>query len=212
MAELSLKAKSREVTTKGARNKMRKSGVVPGVFYSTESEPVSISATELGLKPFVYTSEGHIVDLTIDDKEPQKAILKDVQFHPITDRIIHFDLLGLTAGHKITVQVPVVLTGSAIGVKEGGVLVQQLHKVDLECLPKDIPDHIELDIEDLSIGMAKHIKDLEFAKGKFIANDDVMVVSVEKTKGASEDEAAAAEEESAEPEVINKGKSEEEGE
>ncbi len=213
MAELSLKATSRTLSTKGAKNKLRKDGFVPGIFYSTEVEPLPICVSEISLKPFVYTSEGHIVSLSIDEKEPQRAIMKEVQFHPITDRIIHFDLLGLTAGHKITVQVPVLLVGAPIGIREGGILQQQLHKIDVECLPKDIPENIKINIADLHIGNSVHVKDLKIENAKIVTNDDVIIVSVDKVRASAESETATAEAGAAkEPEVIGKGKSEEDGE
>ena len=212
MAEISLSAKTRELSTKGTKNKLRREGFVPGIFYSSENQPVPIVVSELGLKPFVYTSENHIVKLNIDEKKEQNAILKDIQFHPITDRIVHFDLLGLTKGHKLTVQVPVNLVGDPIGVREGGVLQQSLYKLDVECLPKDMPEHIAIEIANLGIGDSIHIKDIEVENIKILNNEQAIVVSVEKTRGSSDSSGEEIDglEESAEPEVINKGKSDEE--
>lgn len=218
MAELSLKVKSRERSTKGELNRFRKDGFVPGVYYSTEVEPVSILASEISLKPLIFTSETHIINLSVDDKEPKSAILKDVQFHPITDRIVHFDLLGLTKGHKITVPVPVILTGTAVGVKdEGGILQHQSHKLDVECLPKDLPDHIEVNVDHLKIGMSVQVKDIELENLKIVNHENTIIVSVEKTRvmeveEVDEIEGVEGEEDSVEPEVISKGKSEEDGE
>lgn len=218
MAELSLHVESRELSTKGAKNKLRKEGFVPGVLYSTETEPTPITVAEVALKPFVYTAETHIINLSIDDKDSQRAILKDIQFHPITDRIVHVDLLGLTAGHRITVPCPVVVTGTPKGVREGGILNVHIRKLEVECLPKDLPESIEIDVAELNIGDSVHVKDIEIEDIKFVVPDETILVSVDKARAVEEEatEDGVLEEldadASAEPEVINKGKDEEAGE
>ncbi|KAB2841702.1 MAG: 50S ribosomal protein L25 [Melioribacteraceae bacterium] len=135
-------------------------------------------------------------------------MLKDVQFDPVSDRIIHFDLYGVTVGQVLQIQVPVQITGSAVGVKEGGKLQVQLHKIDVECLPKDIPDHIELDVTNLGIGDSIHASDIKIENVKIITPEDVVVVAVTAPKAAAE-ETTEASKETSEPEVITKGKTEE---
>ncbi|MBU1099916.1 MAG: 50S ribosomal protein L25 [Bacteroidetes bacterium] len=211
MAELSLNVQSRELSTKGANNKLRRDGFVPGILYSTETEPTAITVSEVSLKPFVYTSETHIISLNIDNKDSQKAILKDIQFHPITDRIVHVDLLGLTAGHKIIVPCPVVLNGTSKGVREGGMLNVHVHKLEIECLPKDLPESIDIDISNMMMGDAVHVEDLNIEGIRFVVPGETIIVSVEKARGAEDVTAEdGAIDGSIEPEVIAKGKSDEE--
>jgi large subunit ribosomal protein L25 len=212
MSDIKLPAKKREISTKGAVNQARKQGFVPGVFYSKGSDPVAFTVSELTLKPVVYTSETHLINLEIEGQEPVRCILKDVQFDPVTDRIIHIDLYGVTVGQTLQLQVPVQIVGSAKGVKEGGKLQVQLHKVDVECLPKDIPDHIEINVSDLDIGDSVHAGDIKIENVEIITPEDVVIVTVSAPKAVVEEEVVEGEEEeeSAEPEVIGKGKSEEE--
>lgn len=208
MSDIKIPAKKRPITTKGAVNQARKQGYVPGIFYSKGVEPISILAAELSLKPVVYTSETHLINLEIEGQEAVRCILKDVQFDPVSDRIIHFDLYGVTVGQVLQIQVPVQITGSAVGVKEGGKLQVQLHKIDVECLPKDIPDHIELDVTNLRIGDSIHAGDVKIENVKIVTPEDVVIVALTAPK-ASAEETAEAGKETTEPEVISKGKSEE---
>jgi large subunit ribosomal protein L25 len=215
MADLSLNAELREVTTKGAVNQLRRDGFVPGVLYSHDMEPVVFSVPELSLKPVVYTTEMHLIDVKVGKNEPVKSILKDVQFDPLTDRIIHVDFQAITVGQAIQVQVPVNLVGQAIGVKEGGRLYQNLHKFDIECLPKDIPQHLEIEITNLHVGDAILVKDVSFENITILNPLDTNVVSViaarEEEVEETTDELLEGEE-LAEPEVISKGKQEEDTE
>lgn len=211
MSDIKLPAKKRDITTKGAVNQSRKQGFVPGVFYSKGVDPVAFTVAEIALKPVVFTSETHLINLEIEGQEPVRCILKDVQFDPVTDRVIHVDLYGVTVGQTLQIQVPVQVIGSSVGVKEGGKLQVQLHKIDVECLPKDIPEHIEIDVTSLAMGDSIHARDLKIENVTIITPEDVVVVTVTAPKVAAEDVAAEAEaEESGEPEVIGKGKSEEE--
>jgi len=116
MSDIKLPAKKREITTKGAVNQARKQGYVPGIFYSKGVEPISIITAELALKPVVYTSETHLINLEIEGQEAVRCILKDVQFDPVSDRIIHFDLYGVTVGQVLQIQVPVQIIGNAVGI------------------------------------------------------------------------------------------------
>lgn len=211
MSELNIKAKRRTLTTKSAVNKLRKEGNVPGIYYAKGSDPIPIYLPELSLRPLVYTSETHIVNLTIDDSEPKKSVLKDVQFDPVTDRIIHCDFMGISLDEKIELEVPVVLQGTAIGIKEGGLLQHQMHKLKIECLPTNIPEHIVVDISNLKIGDSIHVKDLKLENIRILHHDDVIIASVIHQRGAEVTTAPAETEEAQkEPEVISKGKVEEE--
>ncbi|MBU1095582.1 MAG: 50S ribosomal protein L25 [Ignavibacteriae bacterium HGW-Ignavibacteriae-2] len=209
MAEKSLIANKREISTKGAINQMRKAGIVPGVYYAKGQEPIAFSVSEIALKPLIYTAETHIINLVVDDKEPVKGVVKAVQFDPVTDRVVHFDIQGVTMGESIGLQVPILIVGTAPGVKEGGLFQQYLHKLDVECLPRFIPENLEINISGLNLGDSIHVRDLSFENITIVNSEDTAVVAVETIRGGDIEEESDSEE-ITEPEVIGKGKSEEE--
>lgn len=211
MAEITIKAKRRTELSNAATNSLRKSGFIPGIFYGAGEENISIAINELALRPVIYTSEANIINLSLEGEEKSyKCILKDAQFDPLKDKPIHFDLLALREGEKLTIDVSIVLKGSAIGVKEGGVIQHSMHKLEIECLPEDIPSHIELDISELKIGDALRVGDIKIKGVEFKADDNIVIVSVVPPAAEKEVAPAEGEESTAEPEVINKGKKEEE--
>ena len=216
MAELSLNAKKREIGTKGTLNQMRKEGVVPCNFYLKGSDPISFSALEIDLKPLVFTSDTHLINLKIDGMEQLDCIIKDVQFDPVTDRVVHIDFLGVTYGQVLQIQVPVSLKGSPEGVKQGGLLQQYIYKLEVECLPKDIPNHFDIDVTPLDVGDTIHVRDLEFENVKILTTEDAAVVACTLTRIAVEEEETdddeALDAEAVEPELIGKGKADEEEE
>jgi large subunit ribosomal protein L25 len=214
MEKTTLKASVRTEINKKEKNKIRNQGRAPGVFYSKHSVPIHIDVADKAIKPLVFTSKTHLISLEIDGHDEQECIIKDVQFDPVTDSVLHFDLLGLTKGEKITLEVPVQLVGTPIGVKEGGIIQHIRHKLEIECLPRNIPEHIVIDVSGLKLGDSFHISDLQLEDIEFIETKEAMIVQV--THAKIREEAAPVEEgeeeESAEPEVIGKGKAEEEEE
>ncbi|MBK8945548.1 MAG: 50S ribosomal protein L25 [Ignavibacteriae bacterium] len=213
MSDINITAQKRIKSTKGAVNKLKREGNVPGVLYSKELEPINITVNELSLKPVVYTSEVHLVNLKIDEQEGVRSILKDIQFDPLTDRIIHVDFQAVTLGKAIQLQVPVIFVGSAIGVKEGGKIQQNIHKLDIECLPKDIPQHLEIDITNLHIGKSILVSDLSYENIEILSAKDTVVVSVTSIKETTdEDKTDLLQDAPKEPELIGKGKSQEDSE
>jgi len=210
MADLSLKAEKRSTSTKGELNDLRKTGLIPGVFYAKDQGNFTISMHENQLKKIVYTSEAHIVSLDVEG-QTYRCILKDVQFDPLTDKMVHFDLQGVIAGQIMQIQVPIVLKGSAKGVKEGGVLEHHLTKVDIECLPKHLPENIEINVSELRVGDSISCGDLELDNVKILNNPDSVIVGVSSTRAAEEETTEVdLDEEVQQPEVIKKGKAEDE--
>ncbi|MGE5432338.1 MAG: 50S ribosomal protein L25 [Syntrophomonadaceae bacterium] len=209
MAEIILNAKERQKSNKGANKLLRRQGSVPGVFYAKAQEPVLIEVPELALKPLIYTSEAHMVSLKLGDNEGIACVLKDVQFDPVTDRIVHFDLHGINTSDKMEIEVPILLSGNAAGIKQGGVLQQVLHKLNVECLPKDMPEHLTIKIDGLNLGDSIHVRDLKFDNVEVLNAPDAVVVSVVTPRAEKE---TAEEGAAAEPEVIAKGKAEKEAE
>ena len=214
MEKTVLKVSERKDFSKSFTKKLRKDGLIPGVFYLRNTSPIHIDVSDKKINPLVFTSKTHLIALQLEGHEEYECIIKDVQFDPVTDRVIHFDLLGLTRGEKITLEIPVQLVGTPIGVKEGGVIQHTRHKLEVECLPKNIPEHIVIDVTALKLGDSIHIGDLNYEELEFLESKEAMIVQVThpKVKEETPAEAAVEGEEPAEPEVISKGKQEKEEE
>lgn len=213
MSEVVLNAEPREA--KGKRAKYaRQQGQIPGVFYAHGEQSLSIQVPKISLDPLIHTSETHIINLRLKDGSLKKCILRDVQFDPVSDRPIHFDLQGLLENEKLTIDVPIVLTGGTPkGVREGGMIQHIIHRLRVSCLPKDIPDKIEVEVGSLEINQSVHVNELTVPNVTVLENPDSPVVSVVPPTVIKEPEPViAAEEEMAEPEVVGKGKKEEEEE
>jgi large subunit ribosomal protein L25 len=204
MSEVLLEARHRAPGRSDARA-LRRQGIVPGVFYFHGEEPIPLAATELALRPLIFTAESHIVRLRLDDGVEKTCILKEVTFDPITDRATHFDLLGVSATEVVRVEVPLLLVGTAAGQREGGVVDVLLHKLEIECLPKDLPEHIDVDITDLAIGQSLHVRDVKAENLTILSSEDATIVAITPPRVGVEATPAAA---AAEPEVITKGKEE----
>lgn len=204
MAEITLNANERSISRKSANKQLRRDGSVPGVYYGKNIEPVAITVLEQSLKPLVYTSEAHIVSLVVDGKEPVACILKDIQFDPVTDKIVHFDLLGISRDEKLEVEIPILLEGNPEGIKQGGVMQQSLHKVDISCLPIFMPEHLVVNVSKLAMGESIHVADLKYDNIEILTAEDAVVVSIVTPR--AEKETAAEGEAQKEPEVISKGK------
>lgn len=202
MSEILLEAKRRTPGRSAARE-MRRQSVVPGIYYFHGEEPIAVAVHELALRPLIYTTESHLVRLRLDDGSEKSCVLKDIVFDPITDRPTHFDLQGVSANEKIRVEIPVTLVGQAIGQRNGGVLDVSLHKVEVESLPGDLPEHIEIDITDMDINHSFHVSDLNVPNLTIITPGELSVFTIIAPRTGSDDGDAATE-----PEVIAKGKSE----
>ena len=213
MSEIVLNAETRQQTGKRAKL-VRTVGNVPGIFYAHGEGNVPIQVTKLGLDPLIYTSEAHIIDLRLPDGTSRKCILRDVQFDPVSDRPVHFDLQGLKENEKLTIEVPIVLTGGIpAGVRDGGMLQHVIHKLRISCLPKDIPSKIEVNVAALTINQSVHVNELNIPNVTVLENADSTVVAVIPPTVIKEEVVAVAptEEEAKEPEVVGKGKKAEEG-
>ncbi|MCH7826651.1 MAG: 50S ribosomal protein L25 [Bacteroidetes bacterium] len=210
MKNVILVANLRETINKVARKKIRNQSRVPGVYYSKYDKAIAFDVDEKDINPLVFTSLTNIISLKVEGKEEHECVLKNVQFDPVTDKVVHFDLLGLKRGEKFQLNIPFSFVGSSVGVKEGGVLQIGSHKLFIECLPKDVPQSLEVNIENLNIGDSIHVKDLNFENLNILTAADSVVVSVTHPKVEAEPVAEELGEEMTEPEVI--GKSDEETE
>jgi large subunit ribosomal protein L25 len=213
MDKQTLKANIRSEITKAARSSLRKNGKVPGIFYSRVNKPLAIEVSEKAIKPFVFTSKTHLISLEVESDKSYDCVIKDVQFDPVNESIVHFDLLGLIEGEKFQLEVPIQYQGTAIGVKEGGIVQQVLHKLEIECFPKDIPQFLSIDITNLHLGEAIHPSDLSFENIAILNPPGSVVVAVVHPKVEKEPvPGETVAETPAEPEVIGKGKATEEEE
>lgn len=208
-----LKAKLRNKVSKSGLNTLRKSGRVPGVYYSKVNKPISIEVSEKAIRPFVFTSKSHLISLEVEQDKNYDCIVKDVQFDPVTESIVHFDLLGLIEGEKFQLEVPILYYGTPVGIKEGGIVQQVLHKLEIECFPKDIPEYLKIDISNLKLGESIHTEDLSFENVELLTPPDTVIVAVVHPKVEKEPVVGEVTEEvPTEPEVIGKGKAAEEEE
>ena len=185
MKSFALGADVRE-TNKITNRALRNQGKVPCVLYGGEKQ-VYFSATENDLNKLVNTPTVYIVKLSVAGKEFQ-AILQDIQFHPVTDRIIHVDFLQIFDDKEVTINIPVNFHGTPIGVRNGGNLVVRRRSIKTKALPANFPDAIDINIEDLKIGKFLYIGDIRDEKYSFLAADNAVVVGVKTARGAMEDE------------------------
>jgi len=206
MREISLQAEVRTQVSKGLFD-LRKSGKVPGVYYVAGEENIPIAVGEKNLKPIVYTHDTQIVNLELSSGVTKKCILRDVQYDALTEKPIHFDLQGLSDDRKITLEVPVVVSGSTpVGVRDGGLLQTFIHKLRVSCFPKDIPDHIDIDGSEMKINQFVHVSDLKLNNVTVLEHPTTAVVGIVPPTVEKETIPGAGGEEAAEPEVIAKGK------
>lgn len=214
MAQVTLSGIKRELSTHGYLTELRKKGYVPAVYYAHGEENIFLAVPENKIKPLVFSSETYLINLEIEGVGTKTCILKEFQLDPVTDKIVHVDFHGLKAGEKVTVEVAVHLIGTPIGVKEGGLLQHSLHKIEVECLPTEIPEKIDIDVSNLKIGDSIHVKDLNIPGIRFVENPEATIVTVIHKALHREEEVAAEAPaaEKSEPEVIQKGKKTEEEE
>ncbi len=192
MTEIVLNAEIRK-PGKSISNQLRRSGKIPGIYYAPGDEPIPIAVKESELKNLIYTTETHIIKLKLGDGKEFKCILKDVEFDPVTDKPVHFDLYGLKVGATVTLEVPIVLIGKAPGVERGGILEHLLHTVEVECPSDAIPEHIEVDISNLDIGDSIHVRDLKIPNVRILENELAVVVAVVTPAKGVEEKAEVAE-------------------
>ena len=213
MERIKIKVGKREVLGKKSLKKIRKENFVPAVVYSSNTNiTLTISLASLKVLKEIHFSESAVIDMEIaDDKKPElfPVLIKDIQFHPLTEEVLHIDFLKISLKEKIKVHVPIVLSGEAKGVKEeGGVLEQILRELEVEGLPLDVPEEIEVDISELGIGHSLHVSDLSVPDNITIVTDSLapVVTALAKTEEAEEEVPIEETEAAAGPEVIKEKK------
>lgn len=178
--ETKLQADKREDTGKGVARKLRAAGRVPGVLYGQGVDPVALSVDARDMFHILHGGAGAnaLVDLVVDGDE-HLAMAREIQRDHIHNKLIHIDFLAVSRTQTITASVPVIETGEAAGVKEGGVVEHHLREVIVECFPQDVPDQIEIDITDIELGGMVHVSDLTAPEGvQIVTNLEDALLSI----------------------------------
>ena len=185
MKTLAISANLRKGTGKADSKALRNQGNVPCVLYGGEKQ-VCFYAHENDFRNLVYTPDVFIVELDIEG-EKYKAVMQDLQFHPVTDNLLHIDFLQVFDDKEVTVTIPVNLTGNSVGIRNGGILSFRRRKIITRAIPGNLPDYIEVDIEDVGIGQSVYIKDLRVDEYTFLAPDNAVVVGVRTARNVIEE-------------------------
>lgn len=214
MSEVKISAEPRTEFGKGGARRTRRAGKVPAVLYGhgEAPRPLAVDAHDLGLLMGAVNVENTLVRLEIEGERPQDVLVRDVQMHAYKPEVLHVDFFHVHAGEKVHVKIPVRLSGTPVGVHtHGGVLDQVLYDLEVECLPGDIPDAVEIDVSNMDLGESVRVGEVPRREGvRFLQGDDLAIASVVGTARAEAE--AAAEEAPPEPEVVRGRKAEEEGE
>ncbi|MEK7314563.1 MAG: 50S ribosomal protein L25 [Candidatus Eisenbacteria bacterium] len=216
MAIVILKSTRRDGVGKGVARRLREAGNVPAIYYGRGEEPVALTVQVKELETLLHGSAGSnvIVDLKVEGAAAadRKAILREIQRHPVRGNILHVDLQHISLSERITVEVPVVLVGVPTGVKDGGgILEHLLREVEVECLPTDIPEKLTVDVSNLNIGESVHVSDLVI--GNVVLRTEAARTVATVVPPTVLEEVKPAEAVQAEPELVKKEKgSDDEGE
>lgn len=219
MERVSMKVTVRDARGTIACRHLRRDGFIPGVVYKGGQEGTSIFVDKKDLRLALHSEGGEHAILNLDfyegDKKTQTktAIIHELQTDPLDDTIVHIDLHEISLTEIIKVKVPITVKGEAAGIEEGGILNQMKHEVEVECKAMDLPEHFEINVSELNINDSLHVKDLEVSPGVTILDDpESALVGVNPPQSEEEEVEEPAEEGEGEPEVIKKGKQDEERE
>ena len=185
MKSFDLKGTARTEVGKKSTNELRKNNGIPCVLYGIEKEAKAFAVTTDAVRKLVYTPDIHVVNLTIDGVEC-KAVLKDIQFHPVKDTILHMDFLQIVEDKAIVMEVPTVLTGLAAGVKLGGKLQQAIRKIKVKALYANIPEKLTVDVTELGLGKSIKVGELSFEGLELVTPAQTVVCSVAATRASRE--------------------------
>ena len=193
MKSITINGSKRESVGKVATKALRNAGKVPCVLYGGE-QALHFSADEKAFKNLVYTPNVYTATIELESGEKFNAILQDIQFHPVTDRILHIDFYQLFSDKEVTMNIPVRLLGNAPGVMNGGSLRFPKRKLRVKGLPDNLPDFFNADISELKIGSKLFVTDLDSNNCTFLHPDNTVVAQVRMSRNTSEDEETEDEE------------------
>jgi large subunit ribosomal protein L25 len=206
---------NRAVLGSAESRRLRRRGLIPGVLYGREQQPVAISIPERALRSALTTSGGlnAVLDVVVDEGKIHSSVLKEYQQHPVKGLIVHVDLQEVRLDQPIHATVPLTLHGEAAGVKEGGVLAQVTNEVNVEALPMEVPEHLEADVSEMQIGDTLRLSALTPPEGVTLLDDLEETVIATVTQPMREEEPEPVEgEEGAEAEAAAEGEEAAEGE
>ncbi|MEP6261511.1 MAG: 50S ribosomal protein L25/general stress protein Ctc [Gillisia sp.] len=181
MKSISINGSKRESVGKRATKDLRNAGQVPCVLYGG-GEPLHFSAEEIAFKSLVYTPDVHTVVLNLGKGEKFDAVLQDIQFHPVTDAILHIDFYQVLEGKEIAMEIPIHTKGVARGVKNGGVLRYNLRRLKVKGIPANLPDFIEADVTNLKIGNKLYVTAVESDDYKILHPDNTVICQVKTSR------------------------------
>ena len=180
MKSITINGSKRESVGKKATKALRNAGQVPCVLYGGD-QPVHFSAAELEFSKLVYTANAHTVVIALGDVS-YNAVLQDIQFHPVTENILHIDFYQLFDNKEIAMDIPVILNGMPLGVRAGGVLRRNRRKLRIKALPTNLPDNIQIDISGLKIGDKVYVSELSNDAYNFLHSDNTVVCQVKQSR------------------------------
>ena len=184
MKSITINGSQRESVGKSSTKALRNAGKVPCVVYGGE-KPVHFSADEISFSKLVYTPDAHTVIISLDGKEQISAIIQDIQFHPVSERILHIDFFQLFENKEINMTIPVKFSGNAPGVRlEGGLLFKNKRKLYVKALPKNLPDFISVDISNLHLNDKITIQDLLNNDYVFVHPENMVVCQVKMSRAS----------------------------
>jgi large subunit ribosomal protein L25 len=208
---VTVNAERRSTSGKGAARQLRLAGMVPAVVYGSGRETESLTLNRADLEKVLQgTSGSTVVELSVDGK-PLRALIREIQRHPTRKTITHVDFLEIHAGEKITVDVPLTMVGTPEGVRNaGGVLEQFQREIEIDVLPRHIPERIEVDVSALEIGDSIHVSDISVENAEILMDGSQTICTVvpPRVEEVAVPEVVEEEEEGAEPELIRKSKAE----
>ncbi len=200
--DIELTAKTRNNKGKGAARSLRRQELVPAVLYGPKTAPVSLSVTALRLEKLLREmgEESKLLRLTVDDgqnSQTRQVLIREIQVHPYRKRFLHVDFYEVPLDHPIVVDVPVEVMGEPVGVKKGGTLNLIQRTLSVRCLPRDIPEKIQIDVSDLDIGFSIHVDDImKQVSFELVDEPTAAVINVVAPEGAESEAVASEEEES----------------
>jgi large subunit ribosomal protein L25 len=189
MKTIEIKGSFRTELGKKSSKQIRKTGNVPCVIYGKEQN-IHFHAPELAFKNLVYTHEAHLVNLLLDNKE-HTAVLKDVQFHPVSDRILHADFIEVFEDKPVLINIPVKVTGDSAGVIAGGKLTIKKRSLKVKGLPADLPEYLDIDVTNLKIHESVKVGDMSYPRIELLDPKKLMVVTIATSRVAQKSEAEA---------------------
>lgn len=201
MKSITINGSKRESVGKKATKALRNAGEVPCVLYYGGDQPLHFSAPEIAFKDLIYTPDVHTVDIELKGDKTHNAVLQDIQFHPVTDAILHIDFYQIHEDKEISMEIPVHTKGVARGIKNGGVLRYNLRRIRVKGLPGNLPDYIEADVTNLKIGDKMYVTEVAGDDFKIMHPENTVICQVRTSRNIVEDTEEEGEEEVAAGEV-----------